>query len=155
ASAALELMWPTPDPAFAKGEPLISMLQATASGDPESGGFGCVRNGGHRFHEAIDLKPVMPRKKGEATDPVYAVLEGQVVHVAAKNGQSGYGRYVVLEHKRDGLLVYTLYAHLAAVAPGIEKGMKVQAGTVLGTMGRSATGYSIPRERAHLHFEIG
>ena len=33
-------------------------------------------------------------------------------------------------------------------------GVRVEAGTVLGIMGRSAT-YSIPRQLAHVHFEIG
>jgi murein DD-endopeptidase MepM/ murein hydrolase activator NlpD len=34
-------------------------------------------------------------------------------------------------------------------------GERVQRGRVIATMGRSAGGYAIPKERAHLHFEIG
>lgn len=153
--AAIEIVWPTPNPAFAMGLPWQEFVQPTASGDPTSALFGCVRNSGGRFHEGLDLKPILALKAGEATDPIYAALEGTVVHVSAKSGLSSYGRYVVLEHREQGLLFYTLYAHLAAIDPAIKKGEKVGAGTVLGTMGRSAAGYSIPRNRAHLHFEIG
>lgn len=137
------------------GSDLESFIQPTVSGEVSSGLFGCVRNNGHRFHEGVDLKPYLERRRGEPTDPVYAAMDGTVAHVAARNGQSGYGRYVVIEHNRDGVLVYTLYAHLASVDDRIERGVKVSAGDVLGIMGRSATGYTIPKARAHLHFEIG
>lgn len=148
-------MWPTPNPGFAQGVPWNDLLQATASGNPESGGFGGVRNNGTRFHEAIDLKPYLPRtKKGEATDPIYVAIDGVVKHIADKSGESSYGRYVVLEHVADGLTFYTLYAHMASIDASLKPGMTVRAGTVLGIMGRSAA-TPIPRDRAHLHFEIG
>ena len=43
---------------------------------------------------------------------------------------------------------------MASVGDGISVGARVESGTPLGIMGRSAS-YSIPRTRAHLHFEIG
>jgi hypothetical protein len=148
------LIWPTPNPAFQNGDSIESFIQPTVSGRPESGLFGCVRNSGSRFHEGIDLFPIERDSRGEALDPVYAVLAGKVVHVSRVAGYSSYGRYVVIQHDEEVPSYHTLYAHLASVADGIMPGARVEAGTVIGIMGRSAT-YTIPRERSHLHFEIG
>jgi len=38
---------------------------------------------------------------------------------------------------------------------GLRVGERVTRGQVIGTMGHSSGGYSIPKERSHLHFEIG
>jgi len=149
------LYWPTPHTGFAKGEDFSTFIQPTVSGDPVSGLFGCVRNDGNRFHEAIDIAPFLKRKGGEATDPIYAAYGGTVVHVSRLSGKSSYGRYIVIEHNDLDLPVYTLYSHLASISSGIKSGVVVSGGQVLGKMGRSAGGYRIPRERAHLHFEIG
>ena len=54
------LIWPTPNPAFQNGKPIEAYVQATVSGRVESGLFGCVRNGGSRFHEGLDLYPFHP-----------------------------------------------------------------------------------------------
>ncbi|WP_052293181.1 M23 family metallopeptidase [Coraliomargarita akajimensis] len=153
-SAAVELRWPTPNLAFQKGKPLEAFIQPTASGKLESGLFGCVRNGGHKFHEGIDLYPIKRTQSGEAADPIFSVLPGTVVHVSKVAGYSSYGRYVVVRHDQETPAFHTLYAHLASVADGLRVGMEVQAGTELGIMGRSAAGYSIPKSRAHLHFEM-
>lgn len=153
-SAQANLIWPTPNPAFQNGQPIEAYIQPTASGNPESGLFGCVRNHGSRFHEGLDLYPLKRDSRGEALDPVYAVLPGKVVHASRVSGHSSYGRYVVIEHDGEVPAYHTLYAHLASVADGMMPGARVEAGTVIGIMGRSAS-YSIPRERAHLHFEIG
>lgn len=149
------LVWPTPNPAFQQGKPIEAFVQPTASGEPESGLFGCVRNNGHRFHEGLDLFPVKRSSKGEALDEVYAVLPGRVAYANETAGYSSYGRYVVVEHDGEKPALHTLYAHLASVADGIRPGARVEAGTVLGIMGRSAAGYTIPRERSHVHFEMG
>jgi murein DD-endopeptidase MepM/ murein hydrolase activator NlpD len=82
-------------------------------------------------------------------------MAGLVRHVNARAGESSYGRYVVLEHPDAVPAVYTLYAHLRSIEPGIRPGVAVKAGQTLGGLGRSAGGYAIPRDRAHLHFEIG
>jgi hypothetical protein len=148
-------VWPTPSTAFAEGRPFTDWVQATASGIPESGLFGCVRNGGRRFHEGIDIAPVLPRRRGEATDPIFAFADGRVAYINAAAGNSGYGRYVVLEHPQMQPAVYSLYSHLARIDDSLAEGTVVAAGDTLGIMGRSAGGYVIPRERAHLHFEIG
>ena len=152
---ALPLVWPTPNTAFAEGKPLESYIQPTASGIVDSGLFGCVRNDGRRFHEGIDLLSIQRDRSGESTDPVFAVMDGVVAYVNRTAGHSGYGRYVVLEHPRARPAVYTLYSHLRSIPSDIQPGVSVSAGDRIGVLGRSAGGYTIPRSRAHLHFEIG
>ncbi len=155
ACSAAGPLWPLPEDPFEKGQEYPEFVQPTASGQSESALFGCIRNGGNRFHEAIDLAPVLPRSKGEVTDPVAAIYDGVVRHVSRVSGNSSYGRYVVLEHPGQDLAVYSLYAHLSRIEKGLEPGQIVRAGQQIGVMGRSAGGYTIPRQRSHLHLEIG
>jgi hypothetical protein len=155
AGFAGNLVWPTPNPAFQEGAPLEAFIQPTVSGKIESGLFGCVRNDGRRFHEGLDLRSLKRDRRGEALDEVYAVLPGRVAYVNRTAGHSSYGRYVVVVHDGERPAFHTLYAHLASIGDGIEAGARVEGGAVLGVMGRSAAGYTIPRARAHLHFEIG
>lgn len=151
----VKLIWPTPNPAWAEAGELSAYVQPTVSGDVRSGLFGSVRSGGRQFHEGLDLFPLERDRQGEPIDPVFAVLPGVVRHASNQAGNSSYGRYVVLEHPQEKPAVYTLYAHLRELAPGVTPGREVEAGARLGTMGRSAGGYTIPKERAHLHFELG
>lgn len=151
----ISLVWPTPNPAYAAGKPLEEYVQPTISGRVESGLFGCVRNGGSRFHEGVDLKPIARDGRGEALDPVFSVMEGVVVHVNREAAKSSYGRYVVIEHRRAVPAVVTLYAHLGAIPEAVRPGLAVRAGETIGRMGRSARGNHIPKDRSHLHFEIG
>lgn len=153
--SASGLTWPTPNPAFQKRQPVEAFVQPTGSGKPESGLFGCVRNSGAKFHEGLDLFPLKRDRQGEALDPVYAILSGRVVYINQTSGHSSYGRYIVVEHDGEALAWHSLYAHMASIDPAIRVGARVEAGTVLGIMGRSAGGYSIPCSRAHVHFEIG
>ncbi len=155
AAERFTLVWPTPNPAWAEQRPPSQWLQHAGSGDPATGGFGGVRSGGTRFHEGIDLKPTARDRKGEPLDSVMAAMAGVVRHISSSPGSSSYGRYVVLEHPEMTPAVYTLYAHLARIAPGLREGGTVAAGQGLGTMGHSSGGYMIPTARAHLHFEIG
>lgn len=147
--------WPTSSNAFWENAPLESIIQPTVSGRWESGLFGCVRNDGNRFHEGIDIAPKQRDRRGEATDTVQAFLPGVVAHISNVAGNSSYGRYVVLEHPDCNPTVYSLYAHLRSIEPQLKVGAPVAKGQSLGVMGRSAAGYSIPKDRAHLHFEIG
>lgn len=153
--SAGSLTWPTPNPAFQLGEPIEKYVQPTASGRVTSGLFGCVRNGGRRFHEGLDLFPIKRNSRGEALDPVYAILPGRVVHVSRSSGHSSYGRYLVVQHDQEAPAFHSLYAHMASIDTSIEVGTRVESGTILGIMGRSASGYTIPRSRSHLHLEIG
>ena len=155
AAERVEFTWPTPNTAWADGGPIGAYLQHAGSGDPESGGFGGVRSGGAQFHEGIDIKCISRDRRGEPADSVFAAMAGVVRHVSTSAGDSSYGRYIVLEHPGETPAIYTLYAHLARVTPGLKPGDSVTRGQVLGTMGHSSGGYTIPRDRAHLHFEIG
>lgn len=152
--AAIDFVFPTPNTTWGRGD-ISTFVQPTVSGDPESGLFGCVRTGGTQFHEGLDIKPMARDRRGEATDPIFAAMDGIVKHVSLSPGNSRYGRYIVIEHPEQTPAVYTLYAHLARVEPGIRAGVAVKKGQTIAIMGRSAGGYAIDKERAHLHFEIG
>ena len=147
--------WPTPNRSFNRGEPPGSFIQPTVSGNVQSGLFGCVREDGQRFHEAIDLKAIRRDRRGEAADLVLATMDGRVAYVNRKVERSDYGRYVVIEHVGAQPAFYTLYAHLSRIKTSVRVGAAVKAGTVLGVMGRSEREGNIPKERAHLHFEMG
>jgi len=152
----IEFVWPTPNNAWEQGKGIEAWAQPTVSGDPESGLFGCVRSGGSQFHEGLDIRPVSRDSRGEPTDRIFAAMAGVVRHVNAKAGESNYGRYIVIEHTGLSPAVYTLYAHLSKIESGIAPGTPVKAGQVIATMGHTGGGSSsIPRDRAHLHFEIG
>lgn len=151
----LEFSWPTPNRAWAQGRDYTAWVQPTVSGEAESGLFGCVRRHGTQFHEGLDIRPVGRDARGEATDKITAAMDGVVRHVSSTPGNSSYGRYLVVEHPGLTPAVYTLYAHLARIESGLRPGEPVRRGAVIGTMGRSAGGYAIPQDRAHLHFEIG
>jgi len=155
AAERIQIVWPTPSTAWSEGRPAREYLQHAGSGEWESGGFGGVRSGGVQFHEGIDIRPVARDRRGEPTDSIFAALEGVVRHVSAVAGKSSYGRYIVLEHPDVSPGVYTLYAHLAAIDPAVKIGSTVTGGQVIATMGHSSGGYVIPKDRAHLHFEIG
>jgi len=154
ASPATEVVWPTSMDRSLLRSP-EDYLQPTESRRIESGAFGMVRDDGHRFHEGLDIRPAGRTKSGEPTDLIFSAMEGVVAYVNARpNGT--YGRYVVMLHPRAELPVYTLYAHLASLQPGLKAGQTLAAGKVLGVMGHSSTSETaIPKERAHLHFEVG
>ncbi|MCG3146649.1 MAG: hypothetical protein PCFJNLEI_00083 [Verrucomicrobiae bacterium] len=153
-AGAVDLCLPTANDALLRGRD-ADFYQPTVEGTVESGSFGCVRRGGRRFHEGIDIKCLQRDARGESIDPVHAVGEGTVAFINSKPGLSNYGRYVVLEHVWDGVEVFTLYAHLRDVAGGLAVGQSVQKGQVLGRVGRSTnTKEGITPDRAHLHFEI-
>lgn len=155
AAERVEIVWPTPSKAWSEGRPASEFLQHAGSGDAATGGFGGVRNGGLHFHEGIDIKCVSRDRRGEPADSIFAAMDGVVRHINHSAGDSGYGRYIVLEHPDATPAVYTLYAHLSRIAPGLKSGDRVARAQVIATMGHSSGGYVIPRDRAHLHFEIG
>jgi murein DD-endopeptidase MepM/ murein hydrolase activator NlpD len=75
--------------------------------------------------------------------PVYAAADGVVIG-AAPNG--GYGNWIRLDHQGK---LSTVYGHLSSFAPGIQEGVQVSQGELIGFVGN--TGRSTG---AHLHFEI-
>jgi murein DD-endopeptidase MepM/ murein hydrolase activator NlpD len=109
--------------------------------------FGAKRAGIDRTecgggHCGVDLA-------GPRGRPVVAVAWGTVVRVEhSEHGRDGKsGRYVRIEHP-DG--VFTSYMHLDAIAPGLAVGDEVDAGRVVGTLGKSA----IQSSEEHLHFAL-
>ena len=146
--------WPTPNHAWEEGLPISAFIQPTASGDPESGCYGDARSNGYRFHEGIDIKPVARDRRGEPMDQIFAAMAGVVRYVNHQPNDGDYGRYIVIEHPDVTPSVYTLYAHLASVLPGIAAGVHVERGQAIAIMGHSSSS-RIPRDRAHMHFEIG
>jgi peptidoglycan LD-endopeptidase LytH len=120
-----------------------------------SGAFGCVRSEGTQFHEGIDIRSLQRDKNGEPTDPVWATADGVVLYINDRAGASNYGKYIVLRHSIHTLEVYSLYAHLREIQPGLKPGQSVRAGENIGVLGRTAnTRQPITKERAHLHFEL-
>jgi murein DD-endopeptidase MepM/ murein hydrolase activator NlpD len=88
------------------------------------------------MHEGVDL--VAP-----TGTPIVAAADGLVVG-AAPNGR--YGNWIRLEH---GGKLASVYGHLSAFATGLQPGMMVSRGDVIGYVG--STGRSTG---AHLHFEL-
>lgn len=112
-------------------------------------------------HAGVDLAPYP-----DAQDlNVYNIYHGKVVKIVF-NGKDdhGMGNTVIIEHQKDGLTFYSLYAHLENIS-NIKEGEFVEKGKILGKVG--ATGYGCSfwkvgkdgcNEKAkldiHLHFEI-
>jgi hypothetical protein len=152
---AREFRLPTPNRALLEAGGEARYFVGTVGRPWTSGTYGCVRSDGAQFHEGLDIRAVQRDGQGEATDPVFATLDGVVAYINTKPSLSNYGIYLVLRHHTEGLEFYSVYAHLARIQPGLKEGQRVGAGERLGTLGRTAnTSQSISRERAHLHFEI-
>lgn len=88
------------------------------------------------MHEGVDL--VAP-----AGTPVVAAADGLVVG-AAPNGR--YGNWIRLEH---GGKLASVYGHLSAFATGLQPGMMVSRGDVIGYVGSTGRSTGV-----HLHFEL-
>ena len=134
----------------------LKFFAPTAPDKPwTTGSFGCVRSDGWQMHEGLDIRCLQRDRHGEPTDPVMATADGTVVYVSTKAALSNYGKYVVIRHLVEGLEIYSLYAHLSAIQPGVAAGQAVKAGEVIATMGRTSnTAERITKDRAHCHFEL-
>ncbi len=133
----------------------LKFFAPTAPDKPwTSGSFGCVRNDGQRLHEGLDIRHLQTDKRGEPTDPVMATADGTVVYFSKKPSLSNYGNYIVIRHVVQGMEIYSLYAHLSAIQPGIVIGKIVKQGEVIATMGRTSNAEVIAKDRAHVHFEL-
>lgn len=88
----------------------------------------------------------------EAETKIYAPLEGRV-HSYRNNGEFGdYGPTIILEHKMEEFVFYTLYGHLSL--DSMEKmfvGKKIKQGKKIGKLGDSSVNGDYP---PHLHFQI-
>jgi len=102
-------------------------------------GFGSRRHpilGYTKMHTGVDWAAPMGT-------PIYAAGNGTV----EKAGwESGYGKYIRLKHNNG---YETAYGHMTAFARGMEPGVRVRQGQVIGYVG--STGLSTG---AHVHYEI-
>jgi murein DD-endopeptidase MepM/ murein hydrolase activator NlpD len=102
-------------------------------------GFGFRRHpilGASKMHTGIDWA-------APTGTPIYASGNGEI----EKAGwESGYGKYVKIRHTNG---YETAYGHMTAFAKGIEPGVRVRQGQVIGFVG--STGLSTG---AHVHYEI-
>jgi len=123
-------------------------------------GYGCapahVRTNDPRMsNEYYALDFVREDGRNGFDKPVVSVAAGVVLSAGwATGGGSPYGRMVYIEHAyRDsrGHHYQSLYAHLNSVL--VSKGQRVEAGTVLGTLGGSSSG-DPRRFGPHLHFAM-
>ena len=100
----------------------------------------CLTSGfGQRFgrrHDGIDLQ-------SRPAGTIYASAPGKVIESRVS---TGYGNMVLIVHGKG---VYTRYAHLAYIQPGVTKGAKIGFGQPVGFMGSSGNATAI-----HIHFEI-
>ena len=100
--------------------------------------FAAHRSGG-RTHEAIDILATLGT-------PVLAVADGEVVRVHTNR----LGGNVLYLRSPDGAYDF-YYAHLDAYESGIEEGVTVRQGEVLGYVGNTGNA----RDTApHLHFQV-
>jgi murein DD-endopeptidase MepM/ murein hydrolase activator NlpD len=105
---------------------------------------GVAWEGERASHQGADLG------SGSSGALVRAASSGVVISVEDHGEHGGYGTHVVLAHRLpEGVLAYTVYAHLREYSPRVKAGQCVQAGQVLGRVGETghATG-------PHLHFEV-
>lgn len=130
------------------------------------------------IHEGIDFYPGFACAAGGQGAPVLAAKDGVVIRadwdfvemtpqelqeLLDRSQAQGYtdpealdrfrGRQVWIDH---GGGVVTRYAHLGGIAPGIDVGVPVKAGQVVGYVGNSGTPDAVigPGDEMHLHFEI-
>jgi Peptidase family M23 len=97
-----------------------------------------------RGHQGADLG------NGRAGAIVRAAGPGLVIHVANSGENRGYGSLVVLAHRtREGLLLYSVYAHLRPGSVKVTTGEQVGMGQALGRVGHSGRAST-----NHLHFEV-
>ncbi|MCC5844151.1 MAG: M23 family metallopeptidase [Verrucomicrobia bacterium] len=153
----LLITFPTPQTALQNLED-PSVYMPTASGRVISAHYGSTRtnNAGRAvFHEGVDIGPTRRDRRGHALDEIFAVSDGQIAYINRIAGNSTYGVYIVLTHEEEDFgTYYTLYAHLTSVPRELRAGQAVQRGDVIGIMGHTSS-FSIPPQRAHLHFEVG
>ncbi|WP_428263794.1 M23 family metallopeptidase [Haliangium sp.] len=100
---------------------------------------GVARSECGRGHCGVDLD-------GPRGTPVVAVAWGVVKRIQRASDRRS-GKYVKIEHPD---YVYTSYMHLDDIADGLAVGDEIDAGDVVGTLGRTGIKHSAP----HLHFSL-
>ena len=106
-------------------------------------GFG-PRNG--TMHRGIDFASVKPGKDYSGA-PILAAEDGVVVE--ARSGVSGFGCWIILEHRIDDELLHTVHGHLYLKDLLVKAGQQVTRGQQIGRVGNNGDSSG-----AHLHFEV-
>jgi murein DD-endopeptidase MepM/ murein hydrolase activator NlpD len=124
----------------------VAVMESNKGSYPFGNTWMGARNyGGNRKHEGTDI---MYTENKEDVVPIVSVSDG----IVDKKGWLELGGYRVLIKTDRNVKFY--YAHLSSYAKGIEEGVKVKAGQLLGYMG--STGYGKEGTKGkfdvHLHF---
>lgn len=100
----------------------------------------------HESDEAVCLDVLVP----EGT-PIYAMADGEVAYVTGPPNEDARnsGNFVRLRHHKRCGVFDTLYSHLMFY-PDVEIGKQVLQGEILGVVGHTGEGITIP----HLHCEV-
>jgi peptidoglycan LD-endopeptidase LytH len=87
-----------------------------------------------------------------AGEPVYAVLNGEVVYTANHAQEGNYGGTIVLRHKIEGEEIFALHGHLSVNSLERSKeGHEVKAGDIIGWLGDASENGNWP---PHLHYQL-
>lgn len=109
--------------------------------------YGAVRRdskGNPRNHQGFDYY-------APTGTNVMSVGDGVVYNV--QYGHYAYGNNVIIRHTRGGGYVYSFYAHLKDITPGVEKGKVIKKGDVIAHAGTTGNAQGMTGPDQHLHFE--
>jgi murein DD-endopeptidase MepM/ murein hydrolase activator NlpD len=115
------------------------LMRKPLAGGVFRSGFGIRRHpilGYSRIHSGVDWAD-------DTGAPIYAAGNGTIIHA---DWSSGYGRRVEIKHLNGYV---TTYSHMSGFARGIQDGVKVRQGQIIGYIGN--TGLSTG---PHLHYEV-
>lgn len=98
-----------------------------------------------RLHLGVDIW-------GPAGTPIYTPFDGKVHSFQDNNNLGDYGPCIILEHKLDGLTIYSLYGHLSRKSlERLTVGMPVNKDQRIATLGDNTENGQWP---PHLHFQL-
>ncbi|MCC5950153.1 MAG: peptidoglycan DD-metalloendopeptidase family protein [Nitriliruptoraceae bacterium] len=117
---------------------IVCPVQGAAAGRDFINDWGFPRSGG-RTHQGNDIF-------ASTGTPVVAVQDGTVVRWNPPSAPTGLGGITVTYRTADNSEWYN--AHLDTVAPGIEPGVSVSRGEIIGTVGQTGNARTTP---PHLH----
>lgn len=170
--------FPTPNSRLSDGD--TAGFAAQTRDNEQYGLCGWTRGWGARFHKGVDIVPVEFETTDQTVeisycdrkthrdysenepvlipkDQIFAVLDGRVVVANDNPKRSGYGCYVMIEHRfADGTPFVSMYAHLDRLE--VREGDTVSRGQCIGWMGRTSSnpgGRRYLMAIPHCHFEVG
>ncbi|MDX1640162.1 MAG: peptidoglycan DD-metalloendopeptidase family protein [Balneolaceae bacterium] len=87
-----------------------------------------------------------------AGEPVYSVLDGEIVYSKFLNDEGNYGGTLVLKHVIEGQELFALYGHLSKKSlETFKPGQKRKAGDLMGWIGDESENGNWP---PHLHYQL-